>query len=129
MTDKNAGTLDALKVLKTDAPYIIDKVCTYKKEIWNDFLTYMGINNINIEKAERLIKDEANQNNEVINLNLQSFLIPRKKACEQFNELFGTNISIRVRSDLTNTIKRMESIVNDFTPTETEGEVIENDSK
>ena len=73
-----------------------------------------------------MVTEETNQNNEVINLNLQSFLIPRKKANNLMN--FGTNI-IRVRSDLSNTIKRMESIVNDFTPTETEGEVIENDSK
>lgn len=114
VTDKNAGTLDALKVLKTDAPYIIDKVCTYKKEIWNDFLTYMGINNINIEKAERLIKDEANQNNEVINLNLQSLYKTRKKFCEEFNERFNENISVKVSSDLHNIIKNEESIITGY---------------
>ena len=65
-----------------------------------------------------MVTDETNQNNEVINLNLQSFLIPRKKACEQFNELFNLpeeeKISVRVRSDLQNTIKKMESIVSDY---------------
>ena len=69
-----------------------------------------------------MVTDETNQNNEVINLNLQSFLIPRKEACTQFNELFNENISVRVRSDLHNTIKEMESIVTDYNDNETKTE-------
>ena len=58
-------------------------------------------------------------NNELINLNLQAALIPRKKAAEQFNILFGLKgtdkeIDVRVRSDLHNIIKNAQSIVNDF---------------
>ena len=71
-----------------------------------------------LEKKERLVTDEANSNNELINLNLQSYLAPRKKACEQFNTLFNLSddkkIDVRVRSDLHNIIKQVESIVNDF---------------
>ena len=72
-----------------------------------------------IEKAERLITDEANSNNELINLNLQASLAPRKEACKQFNELFGftgtdKEIDVRVRSDLHNIIKNAQSIVSDF---------------
>lgn len=72
-----------------------------------------------IEKPERLITDEANSNNELINLNLQSSLAPRQEACKQFNELYGLTgtekeIKVRVRSDLHNVIKNVESIVNDY---------------
>ena len=72
-----------------------------------------------IEKAERLITDEANSNNELINLNLQASLAPRKEACRQFNELFGLTgtdkeIDVRVRSDLHNIIKNAQSIVSDY---------------
>ena len=72
-----------------------------------------------IDKKERLIQDEANSNNELINLNLQSFLAPRQLACKQFNEKFGftgtdKEISVRVRSDLLNIIKREQSVVKDF---------------
>ena len=72
-----------------------------------------------IDKKERLVTDEANSNNELINLNLQSYLVPRQEACKQFNEKYGfTNtdkeISVRVRSDLHNIIKNAESIVNDY---------------
>ena len=41
-----------------------------------------------ISKKERLITDEANSNNELINMNLQSFLIPRQEACKQFNKKY-----------------------------------------
>lgn len=77
------------------------------------------MNNIIVDKKERLITDEANSNNELINLNLQSYLAPRQKACDQFNEKFGLKgtdkeISVRVRSDLHNIIKNAESVVSDF---------------
>ena len=66
-----------------------------------------------------MITDEANTNNELINLNLQSFLVPRQEACKKFNELFGLTgtdkeISVRVRSDLLNVIKKELSSVKDF---------------
>lgn len=112
---KGQFNLNDITSINTKAEFIADKLQDYKKGIWNELLTFLGINNLN-EKKERMVTEETNQNNEVINLNLQSFLIPRKKACEQFNELFGTDIDVRVRSDLTNVIKRMESIVNDYTP-------------
>ena len=109
---------NSLKALKTDAPFICDKIIDYKKEIWNEFLQFLGVNSISIEKKERLITDEANQNNEVINLYLQSRLATRQKACEEFNELYGLTgddkIEVRVRSDLHNIIKNAESVILDY---------------
>lgn len=121
--DKNGEiNLDTIKAIKTDAPYIADKLILYKKEIWNEFLTFIGVNNIQTEKRERLVSDEVNQNNEVINLYLQNHLVPRQLACKQMNELFGLTgtdkeISVRIRSDLHNIIKNAESIVNDYKET------------
>ena len=110
---------DKLRAINTQAPFIADKVMDYKKEIWNEALTFLGINNIMVDKKERLVSDEANSNNELINLNLQSFLAPRQEACKQFNEKFGLTgtdkeISVRVRSDLHNIIKNEQSIINDY---------------
>lgn len=117
--DKNNINPDKLKAIKTDAPFIADKIIDYKKEIWNEALTFLGINNIMVDKKERLITDEANSNNELINLNLQSRLAPRLEACRQFNEKFGftgtdKEISVRVRSDLHNIIKNVQSVVYDY---------------
>ena len=128
--DKNSLSPDQIKAIRTDAPFVADKLLDYKQRIWGEALQFLGINNIEVEKRERLISDEANSNNEVVNLNLQSFLIPRQEACRQFNEKFGLTgtdkeISVRVRSDLENVIKSELSITKDFTPSK-ENEVIEN---
>ena len=116
--DKDIISNDMLKAIDTNAPYVADKLSEYKKEIWNEFLSFIGINTIEVEKKERLISGEANSNNEYINLNLQSYLAPRKEACKKFNELFGLEgekaIDVRVRSDLYNIIKREESVINDY---------------
>ena len=86
--------------------------------VWNEFLSFIGVNTIDVEKKERLISGESSANNEFINLNLESYLEPRKKACEEFNKLFGLTgdkaIKVRLRSDLNNIIKSTESIVNDY---------------
>lgn len=117
--DKKQINQDTLKAIRTDAPFVADKIIDYKKEIWNEALTFLGINNIMVDKKERLITDEANSNNELINLNLQSYLAPRQEACKQFNEKFGLTgtdkeISVRVRSDLHNIIKNAQSVVTDY---------------
>ena len=119
--DKDQLGEKTLKAINTQAPYVADKIMDYKKEIWNEALTFLGVNNIMLEKKERLVTDEANSNNELINLNLESFLAPRLEACKQFNEKFGLTgtdkeISVRVRSDLYNIIKREMSTTTDLLP-------------
>lgn len=126
--DKNLITPDALKALKTDAPYIAQDIMDYKREIWNEFLTFMGISNLS-EKRERLISSEVDSNNELINLNLQALLIPRKEACQQFNEKFGLMgekaIDVKVRSDLYNIVKQFESITDEYREDKRNEETIE----
>lgn len=118
--DKNIITPDALKVLKTDAPYVVDKLTDAKRDMWNEALTFLGISNLSDEKKERLIQAEANSNNEVINLNLESYLAPRKQAAKQFNEIFGLNIDVKVRSDLYNIVKQYDNSLPDYEETEVE---------
>ena len=129
--DKDQLSGDELRAINTYAPYIADKVTDYKKEIWNEALTFLGINNIMLEKKERLVSDEANSNNELINLNLQSRLAPRMEAAREFNEKFGftgtdKEISVRVRSDLYNIIKKEMSTTKDYTNID---DIIESDGE
>ena len=117
--NKNQLNDEILKAIRTDSPYVADKITEYKKEIWNEALTYLGINSILINKKERLTESESNENNELVNLNLQSMLAPRLEACKRFNEKYGLTgtdkeISVRVRSDLKNIIKMEQSVVSDY---------------
>ena len=119
MGDKNQLSADSIRSINTGAPFIADKIMEYKKQIWNEALQFLGINTLQTEKKERLITDEASSNNELINLNLQSMLVPRQEACKQFNKLFGLEgtdkeISVRLRSDLYNIIKNEESVITDY---------------
>ena len=115
-----------IKAISTEAPIVFDKLQLYKKQIWNEALTYLGINNIQEEKAERLVTEEASANNELINLNLQSYLVPRKEACKKFNELFGADlIDVKVRSDISNVIKTEQSAILSTRQDMKEGDVIE----
>ena len=103
--------------MKTDAQFIGNDIMEYKLKIWDEFLTFMGLNNV-AEKKERFVTSEVDSNNEVINLNLQALLIPRKEACEQFNEKYGLMgdkaIDVKVRSDLYNLIKQFESVTDEY---------------
>lgn len=110
--DSKLNDLSKVKTFNTQAPYVADKLQDYKKIILNECLTFLGIQNLN-EKKERLIDKEASSNNELINLNLQARLAPRQEACKLFNEKYGENISVKVRSDLYNIIKETQSIVAD----------------
>lgn len=115
--NKNNLNLTQVQSVRTDTPYIIDKLTEYKTNIWNEFLTYLGVNNLH-EKKERLVAQEAVTNNEVINLNLQSFLAPRQKAADLFNKLHSLTgdraVTVKLRSDLQNIVKQAESIINDY---------------
>lgn len=111
--DSKLNEVAKINVFQTGAPYVVDKLTAYKTNIWNEFLTFIGVNNL-AEKKERLINAETNTNNELVNLNLQSYLAPRKRACELFNKKFGKDIDVKVRSDLFNIIKQQESIINNY---------------
>lgn len=103
------GSIESLDI---SSAFIGSDIMKYKKEIWNEALTFLGCDNFS-EKKERLISDEVDTNNEVINLNLMSFLAPRQLACEQFNKKYGLNIEVKVRSDLENIIKTYASSVSE----------------
>ena len=60
-----------------------------------------------------MISAETMSNNECVNLNLQSYLQPRMRAAKQFNEKYGMNVEVKLRSDIYNIIKSTESIVMD----------------
>ena len=94
--DKNLDT-ESITTLKTDAPYVVDKLQLQKHAIWNECCTFLGINNANQDKKERLVVDEVDANNDQIGMSAQIMLKARQRACERINEVFGTNISVELR--------------------------------
>ena len=98
--NKQFDISNKLNVLKTDAPYIIDKLDVHKHQIFNEALTVLGIDNANTDKKERLITNEVESNEELIKYYLNCYYKTRKKACDEINEKFGLNISIELNKDI-----------------------------
>lgn len=110
--NKDYNINQKLNALKTDAPYLIDKLEIHKHEIWNEALTFLGIDNANTDKKERLITDEVESNNELINYYLNCFYKTRKQACDMINEKYGLNIKIKLNKDVLELLKEEDLIFN-----------------
>lgn len=91
--------INAIKVLKTDAPYVADKLYTLKTQKWNEALTYLGISNVNTQKKERLVGDEVVRSLGGTFASRYSRLNARRQAADQINRMFGTNIEVDFRED------------------------------
>ena len=98
--NKQFDISNKLNVLKTDAPYLIDKLENHKHNIWNEAMTYLGIDNANTDKKERLITDEVESNNELINYYLNCFYKTRKQACDIINKKYDLDIKIKLNKDV-----------------------------
>ena len=86
--------LDDTTVVLEPAPYIADKVDLEKDKIYNEFLRLIGIANLSYQKKERNISDEIQAMQGGTVASRYSRFEPRKKAIEEINEKFGTNIEV-----------------------------------
>lgn len=80
------------QVLKTDAPFVADKLYQQKNLLWNEALTYLGISNVSYQKKERLVSDEVSRNMGGTIASRYARLNERQKACELINKMFGLDI-------------------------------------
>lgn len=94
--------MNALQVLKTDAPFIADKVRQEKNQTWNEALTYLGIANTNTTKKERLVTDEVIRSQGGVIASRYSRLEMRRQACRELAKLFPDtfgNVECNYRED------------------------------
>lgn len=109
LVDDAFGELNTIKVMDLKAKSYLKELTEAKKEIENEGLTFFGINNVNVIKAERLVTSEADQNNEQINLNTNFMFQARQNAVEKINEKFGLNIEVTISKDVENAIEQFIS--------------------
>lgn len=103
MADKSLELGNALKVAKTDSPYVADKIYTLKTQLWNEALTALGISNVSFQKKERLISDEVTRSMGGTIASRWSRLASREKAAEEINKMFGLDIHVKFREDFRET--------------------------
>jgi hypothetical protein len=62
-------------------------------------MTFLGVNNANQDKKERLVESEVGANDEQIEQARFNMLDARKLACKKINAMFGLNIDVKFRND------------------------------
>lgn len=82
------GGVIGIDVLNTNAPYVADKIMSDKQKVLNEAVTFVGVDNTNNEKKERMIDAEATSNNEQIMVMRRSRLQSRRYFCELCNRQF-----------------------------------------
>ena len=110
--DKTMNTED-MQVLDIKAPIVFDKLQIQKHAVWNECMTFLGVNNANMDKRERLVDDEVQANNEQVQASEDIFLKARQKACDEINKMFGLNISVKRRNLSKDVLERLEDIEKD----------------
>lgn len=112
--NKNKKGLDVNKTFNSHAydsgaQFVGDKLSADYKVFENRIFEYFGYNNMNMEKKERLLVDEVNANNQVINGYYNVAYNSRNEAIQRVNKLFGTNITIeKTTEDFINAIRNSQ---------------------
>ena len=91
--------VDSVRVLNTKAPYLVNDLALYKHDLWNEVFTFLGINNANQDKRERLVASEVDANDEQVEQARFNMLDARLDACKLINDMFGLDISVKFRND------------------------------
>lgn len=113
--------MKGIQAMKTDAPFVADKLNILKRQIWNEAMTIFGVENANAEKKERLITDEVLSNLGGVQAQRYVMLNSRRQAVKKINKMFGTEIEVNFRQDFstlntnmptTTTMQTTDDIIN-----------------
>lgn len=107
--DRNLN-IDGIQVFDTKAKFLGIELRDLEHSIEGDLLTFLGQNNVSVEKKERLITDEANANNQLIESFFDLQLEARQRACDQLSELFGLSVTVQPRQRAQPVEKAVETV-------------------
>lgn len=103
LVDANGIDVEAFKnalVFDNRKSFTADLMIQTQREIWNRFLTFAGVNNLNVEKRERTNVPEVNSNLDEILFMRRDRLNARQRAADLMNEKFGWNVKVRYYSEV-----------------------------
>lgn len=105
--------IDDMNVVLAPAPYVADKIDTHLDKEWAEFYRLIGVANLIEQKKERLIKDEMSASQGGTIASRFSRFEPRKRAIDEINRMFGTNIEVSYYDGEPTTIENIESEVDE----------------
>lgn len=94
-TDMGKQLSESISVLNMQVDKdMITNLLIDKRKVWNECLTFLGINNANQDKRERLVQSEVSANDSEVLATRRIALDARQHACEQINKKWGLNVSV-----------------------------------
>lgn len=105
--------LDDTTLILEPAPYVADKIDLEKDKIYNEFLRLIGIANLSYQKKERNISDEIQAMQGGTVASRYSRFEPRKKAIEEINKKFGTNIEVQYYDGIPKSTEDFEEYIDE----------------
>lgn len=100
--------LNSLALFKTEAKFLGNELMDYKKSVENELLTFLGFDNLAVDKKERVNLSEANSNNEITDSFADLQLKSRQEACEKINKMFELNVSVK-RKEVVNNVDNSDA--------------------
>lgn len=95
-------SVDPIQVLKTDAPFVADKIQELRNQIWNEAISFLGISNVAYQKKERMVTDEVMRQMGGTIASRNSRLEARRQAAEAINKMFNHDIEVNFRENSEN---------------------------
>lgn len=91
---------ESIQVLQTNMPFVADKIIYSRNQIMNQFLTWLGAENSNQDKKERLVSNEVGSNYGNVELSRNTRINAREYGARLVNSMFGLDIHPRFNSDI-----------------------------
>ena len=111
--------IDDMNVVLAPAPFVADKIDLHLDKEWSEFYRLIGVANLIEQKKERLIKDEMSASQGGTIASRFSRFEPRKRAIEEINKKFETNIEVSYY-DGEPTTEKVEELLEEVDINETE---------
>ena len=86
--------IDDMNVVLAPAPFVADKIDMHLDKEWAEFYRLIGVANLIEQKKERMIRDEMSASQGGTIASRFSRFEPRKRAIDEINKKFGTNIEV-----------------------------------
>ena len=111
--------IDDMNVVLAPAPFVADKIDLHLDKEWAEFYRLIGVANLIEQKKERMIKDEMSASQGGTIASRFSRFEPRKRAIDEINKKFGTNIEVSYY-DGEPTTEEVEEMIGEVELNETE---------
>lgn len=87
-----------ISAVQTNAPIVFPQLFELQSNLWNEYLTYLGISNMT-EKKERLITDEVQRTMGGVIVARNNYLNSIKRGLDEVNEKFGLDLKLHFAED------------------------------